>query len=84
MKMSSAANTEIPSFYLVEKLGFTVSKKLIADTEHWIAKKEENEFMATGLTELLGIIRLYEIKGDGWRATDEEIDKFFEKFSTDT
>ncbi len=82
MKLVAAANNEIPAYEALLELGFEVSRSTtIADSEALIAKRDNSEFMANGLVELLGFVKLSEMKGENWRVTDESIDSFLKKFS---
>ena len=80
MKLAAASNTEIPAYYQILELGFTVTKRTNHSEEIWYAENSNSEFSATGLLELLGLINLAEAKGKDWRVTDEQIDEFLSRF----
>ena len=72
--MASAGNTEPPAFFLLKELGFELSKY----QDFYIAQNPEVEFVANSPLELLGLVVLYNAKGENWRASDEQIDQFIE------
>lgn len=81
MKLSSASNTEIPAYELLIELGYSIDRVYSGQPEeYWIATSIENEFIASGLIDLLGLVKLAESKGDKWQASDEQIDNFLSKF----
>lgn len=71
-KLSATGNTEPPAFELIKALGFTVSK----NDDIWKAENEKALFFAASPLELLGLITLYNAKGENWRVSDEKVDAF--------
>jgi hypothetical protein len=71
-KLSTAGNTVPSAFELIKDLGFVVSKK----NDIWKAENEKALFIATSPLELLGLITLYNAKGENWQVSDEKIDAF--------
>jgi len=90
MKIGTNANTSIPCYVVIKSKGYIISAKIYTsknkDTAleyHFIAKKEDNTFVGDSLEEVLGLITMWEIRGqnnDDWRADHDEIidyDKIF-------
>jgi hypothetical protein len=77
--ISAAGNTMAPCCLVLEELGYVVSNKMVDDSEHWIAEKISQRFVATDPCTLLGLVKLVEIRGEDWRASDEEIADFLER-----
>ena len=42
----------------------------------WVATKGDNEFVGEDPITLLGLIKLAEVRGEDWHASDSEIDKY--------
>ncbi len=70
--LSSAGNTEPPAFELLKEMGFEVSK----NEDNWTAENYNARFTAESPTELLGLVSLYQAKGERWQVSDEKIDEF--------
>ncbi len=82
IKITAAANVEIPAYLALKEKGFEVYwKRTDNDKEYWYAEKDELHFMAEGPIELLGVIGVYELRGHNWKASDSEIDEFMEKYN---
>ena len=47
---------------------------------YWVAQDAGHRFVAEDLVTLLGLVALYETRGPGWQASDEEIDQFIAEF----
>ncbi len=78
-KLSSTGNTEPPAFFQLLEMGFELSKF----QDFYIAQNPDVEFVANSPLELLGLVALYNAKGENWRVSDEQIDQFLE-FDTNT
>ncbi len=83
MNIAAAGNVEVPAYLVIIAKGYDVSREESANSldDVWTARKDENSFSANGLIELLGVITIAEARGENWRATDEEIDRFLRKFN---
>ena len=81
MKLSAAGNTEVPAFLALKELGYDIS---VVDNEDrsqlWTATKDDTQFSGSGPLELLALVKLIEIRGDKWPASDEEIEEFASKY----
>ena len=47
-----------------------------SEKDQCIAKKDGLEFIAEDTVLLLGLIAMFETRGEDWKASDAEIDKF--------
>ncbi len=85
MKIAAAGNTEIPAYLALLAKGLDVSKipNSAGLDEEWIASDGQRQFIATGLVEVLGLVALVDLRGEDWRASDDEIDEFFAKFDSE-
>ena len=67
-----AGNTMIPCLQAIAAKGYTVSHYFLGskpgDWDHpqWEAEKDGREFSATSVEELLGLIAMWEVRGDDW------------------
>lgn len=76
MKISAAGNLEVPAYLTLKELGYEV----IENNDTWTASKNQNSFNGNSPLEILGAIKVFEIRGDNWRATDNEIEDFIKLF----
>lgn len=78
MRIISAANVEVPAILAIESLGFTIDARIIS-TEHemvWTATGNGDEYVAEDPLSLLGLVKLLEVCGDNWQASDDDIAKY--------
>jgi hypothetical protein len=78
MQITAAGNTEVPAYLVLIAKGYEIIHRDPDDA--WVAQKGEDAFGASGPLELLGLAAMAEARGNNWRATDEEIDAFLEKY----
>ena len=69
-----------PCWSVLEGLGYTVTTRRTAGTELWIAQKAGEELQANDPCALLGLVKLVEVKGEDWQASDEQITEFLQQF----
>lgn len=68
-----AGNTMIPCFQAIVAKGYNVTHYYLGDKPgdwdrpQWDADKDGRLFSATGLEELLGLIAMWEVRGDDWQ-----------------
>lgn len=73
-----AGNTMIPCLQAIVAKGYTVRHYFLGnkrgewDRPQWDAEKDGRYFSATGLEELLGLIAMWEVRGDDWRVKPGE------------
>lgn len=78
MKIASMANVEVPAILALESMGFTITSRVVnADQEMvWTASDNSDEYIAEDPLSLLGLVKLHEVRGDNWKASDDEIDTY--------
>jgi hypothetical protein len=86
IRIASAANTMVPAYLLLVENGFKVTRTQSSqsDGDTWTATKEGIELIGEDPLELLGLSRLFEVRGSKWGATDRQIDTFMEDFDYGT
>lgn len=74
--LASAGNTEPPAYKLIIDKGYNVERR----DNSLVAKKDGLIFLAYSALELLGLIVLFETKGENWGVEDEVIDEYCDLF----
>jgi hypothetical protein len=79
MHFEAAGNTVVPAILLIRQMGysFTYDK----DKGHCLASKDGYSFGAQDPFMVLGLIKLFEMKGENWRSSDDEIDEVLKEIS---
>lgn len=73
--LAAAGNTLSPALAVLRELGYTVTRE--ASGERLFRAKNANcLLLAEDPLRLLGLVKLYEIRGEQWRPTDSEVDDF--------
>ena len=81
LNISTAGNTIVPAYLVLRAKGYAITKKQLAgDDELWTAAGPLGRFTAEDTVLLLGIVTLAEVRGERWRASDEEIENFMATF----
>ncbi|MFL6211196.1 MAG: hypothetical protein ACJ74W_20270 [Pyrinomonadaceae bacterium] len=81
VRIASAGNTEVPCYLALKELGFEVTVQRVGGREVWIAAEQDVRIMAEeGPCMLLGLAKLIELRGEDWKAADEDIDHFIAQF----
>ncbi len=79
--IANAGNTEIPCHLVIKYLGYELSRTNAGkENELWIAENVDVRFVASNQLELLGLIYMRTIRGQNWKASDLEIDKFLDRY----
>lgn len=76
MRLANAANVMVRSYLAISSKGYAVQWQ----GDLMIAERGDNQFIAEGPLELLGLIALAETRGENWQANDAEIDDFLKNF----
>ncbi|HIH09821.1 MAG TPA: hypothetical protein HA254_04070 [Candidatus Diapherotrites archaeon] len=76
--ISSAGNTAAPAYLVLKSKGYELFRDA-SNPNLWIAQKGKNKFIAESTVELLGLILIYESRGENWMANDKEIEEFLSK-----
>lgn len=74
--LCAAANVEVPAYLVLRQKNYSVT----ASGNSWYAEKDGLRFQAENVIELLGVVSMFEARGDNWAATDLEIDGFLTRY----
>lgn len=79
MYLVAAGNTVVPTILLIRQLGYS----LTIDKQKGLfrAGNGGNSFEAEDPLMVLGLIKLIEMKGDNWKASDKEIEDILKEIS---
>ena len=72
MQLSNAGNVVIPSIKVLLDLGYKITKD--PSTDIFRAEKDGNVFTAEDPVALLGLVKLFELRGKNWRVSDKDLD----------
>ena len=83
LHLHTAANTAVPCLHALIAKGYTVSHYFLdlggeEKRPQWSAEKDGRLFTAEGLEEVLGLVAMWEVRGDDWRLKDGEYERFEE------
>ncbi|QBH97744.1 hypothetical protein EKN56_15840 [Limnobaculum zhutongyuii] len=85
MKIRIAGNTASPCYFAIKAKGYQVEIFSYLESEkenEWSfdynATKDDLFFSATSPEELLGLISMWETRGDNWRANEKEADEYWD------
>jgi hypothetical protein len=76
---SAAGNTMVPAYLTLLQKGYMIRQTRIGDDEHWVAEKDDWRFGAEDPLSLLGIVAIHEVRGEAWKADDEQIESFLQQ-----
>ncbi|MBN1472663.1 MAG: hypothetical protein JW925_12850 [Syntrophaceae bacterium] len=77
IKISIAGNVMPLAYELLKNKGYAILKR---DCNSLLAKKDNNEFIAEDMVQLLGLIAIYNEKGEKWEVSDSLIEEFLKYF----
>lgn len=79
----AAGNTSKPCLLVILQKGYTIKIYRTEDPGYTFfeAVKDNHGFSAVGFTEILGLITLWENRGDDWRLSEEEYAQVEKAFS---
>jgi hypothetical protein len=81
--IASAGNVLVPAYLALIAKGYQVKRLNTAkhgESELWCATKGASRFVAEDTLSLLGLVSMREVRGEAWKASDKDIDSFFERF----
>ena len=82
--ITTAGSTEVPAYLALGQLGYEIERKYLdSDTEIWIARCGADEFSGASPLEVLGLILMRQTRGEGWKASDHEIDAYLREYYPD-
>lgn len=79
--IATAGNTVIPALLALEALGFTVSLNSEGERASCRARRADEVYVADDPVCLLGLVKLVELRGWHWAATDTEISEAMQHYS---
>lgn len=81
--LAAAGNVEVPAYLALQARGYRVTRTYSDEDqlEFWYAETTGERFTASGPLELLGLVALYETRGENWRAEDEQIEDFLKHYT---
>lgn len=85
MRIASAPNVEVPAILALESMGFIVASRIV-NADHkmvWTATGKGDEYAAEDPLSLLGLVKLLEVRGDNWQASDNDIAKYLSMLEGD-
>lgn len=80
LKLTVAGNTASPAVAVMRARGYAIScsyTRCSGESDYrifWEAEKDGRIFGSSEPEEVLGLIAMWEARGDDWQATDEEIE----------
>jgi hypothetical protein len=83
LTIMDAGNTVVPAYPALRPRGYTVrldERSTDGSEERWTAEDSRCVLNAGDPVTLLGLAALVETRGDGWQASDEELDRFVSEF----
>jgi hypothetical protein len=78
-----AGNDEVPAYLVLLSQGYDVDRAYLdrsQQVEEWTAQRDGHRFSAAGPIELLGVVSVFEARGEDWKAADPDIDAFMARF----
>ncbi len=79
MKLASAGNVIIPAIKIIEELGYEL--RVEKADQLFIAENGKNTFIGEDPITILGLIKIYEVKGESWQMQDAEIENIGRKYN---
>jgi hypothetical protein len=78
--IAAAGNVVVPALLALEYLGFDVTVRDSSTGQTVVAVRGGEEYLAGDPIEVLGLIKLIEVRTWDWRAADPEIDSTIRKY----
>jgi hypothetical protein len=82
LHLHTASNTAVPCLQALITKGYVVSHYFLdlgnEKCPQWAAEKDARLFTADRLEELLGLVTMWEVRGDDWRLKDGEYERYEE------
>jgi hypothetical protein len=73
--ITTAGNTVAPAILALEALGFRVQIKREPEGEGCHATRKDEAYFAADPIEVLGLVKLVEVRGWLWATTDDELEE---------
>ena len=78
--ISTSGNVIVPAYLTLLQKGYLVTSIKEGTKDEWIAENEKCGLIAEDPLTLLGLVNIYEIRGNSWKASDEQTDRFLENY----
>lgn len=72
IRLTATGNTLAPALSVLRKLGYTVTRDTSGERQYF-AENATCMFSADDPLSLLGLVRIYEVRGADWQPIDEEV-----------
>ena len=79
-RIAAAGNTVVPALLTLEHLGFNVIVRDSPEVQTVIAVRGGEEYVADDPIEVLGLIKLIEVRTWNWVPADSEVDNTVHKY----
>lgn len=76
----SCGNVAVPAYLTLKTLGFEITSSSDNEQETWRAEKGDLVLIGDSTLEILGLYFLRQQRGSDWKASDNEIDDFLNRF----
>jgi hypothetical protein len=79
MKLAEAMNTYNPALLILQQLGFQLRVEPKSENgkwRTWVARKDDKTFFASDPVVLLGLVSLWQHRGDSWQMKGGEEDLY--------
>jgi hypothetical protein len=81
VNIAAAGDVEVPAYLVLRAKGYDITVSMRGQGEEtWHATKDGNRFSGEGPIELLGVVAVFEARGENWQAADSEIDDFIQRY----
>lgn len=74
IQIVATGNTLAPALSILRKLGYTVTRETVGERQY-SAQNETCVFFAEDPLTLLGLVKIYEVRGPDWQPSDEEVQR---------
>ncbi|GAB2544042.1 hypothetical protein [Simplicispira piscis] len=75
IEITAAGNSETAAHSALLQLGYSVSA-LNTEPKLFKATKQSVQLVAEDMLQLLGLVKLLDVRGHNWQPTDAEVDRF--------
>jgi hypothetical protein len=81
LKIVGAGNVVVPAFLALQQRGYAVRREQRGDgVQIWIAQSDTVEVQSDDPVTLLSLAAIAETRGEHWRASDDQIQKFLDEY----
>jgi hypothetical protein len=81
VNLNAASDVVIPAYFALLAKGYIVRCEPLSNgLQYWFAEGPLGRFGGDNMITLLGVVAVAETRGEGWPASDLEIDSFLKRF----